>query len=161
MQQRQSLRMFVSGSLVLGFGLGGLADGIVLHEVLQWHNLVSRRVANDTLAGLQSNVFWDGVFHLCTMALVVTGVLLLWRAAADPGRTIGGVRSLVGIALIGWGAFHAVDQLVFHELLHLHDIRDAAANPGIYNWGFFVMGLVLAGAGAALAWRPPAATRPR
>lgn len=161
MQQPQRSGMFVSGSLVLGFGLGGLADGIMLHEVLQWHNLVSRRVANDTLAGLQANVFWDGVFHLSTTVLLVTGIVILWRAAADPGRTIGGVRSLAGVALIGWGAFHAVDQLVFHELLHLHDIRDAAAKPGIYNWGFFVIGLVLAGAGAALARGTRGVTRRR
>lgn len=147
--------MFVSGSLVLGFGLGGLTDGIVLHGVLQWHNLVSRRIGNDTLAGLRTNVFWDGVFHLSATALLVTGVLLLWRAAAGPARPAGAVRAIAGLALIGWGAFHMVDHVLFHVLLRLHDIRDDAANPGIYNWGFFVLGLVLAGAGAALARRPP------
>lgn len=66
--------VFVGGSLVLGFGLGGLADGIVLHQVLQWHNLVSTQVSNETLGGLQANLFWDGVFHLSTTVLLVAGV---------------------------------------------------------------------------------------
>ena len=30
----------VSG-LLLGLGLGGFVDGIVLHQVLQWHHMVS------------------------------------------------------------------------------------------------------------------------
>jgi uncharacterized membrane protein len=53
---------------------------------------------------------------------------------------------------MGWGAFHAVDQVVFHEILNLHDIRDDAANPGLYNWRFFAVGLLLAGAWWVL-WR--------
>lgn len=145
----RSSRLFVAGALTFGFGLGGLADGIVLHQVLQWHNLVSERIPNTELAGLRVNVFWDGVFHLVVTALVVAGITMLWRSATPSGSSAG-QRALWGVALVGWGSFHVVDQLLFHVLLRLHDIRMGVANPQVYNWSFFGVGLVLVAAGAAL-----------
>ncbi|MFA9429276.1 DUF2243 domain-containing protein [Egicoccus sp. AB-alg2] len=142
-----SPRTFVAGAVTFGFGLGGLADGIVLHQVLQWHNLVSARVPPDDLAALERNLFWDGVFHLSTTIVLVIGVLLLWRGWERHDRATGNLAALVGLTLVGWGAFHVVDQLVFHEALGLHDIRQDVANTSVYNWGFFAIGLVLAAAG--------------
>jgi len=142
-------RLAAAGGLTLGFGLGGLADGIVLHHVLQWHNLVSDVVARDSLAGLERNVFWDGVFHLATLALLLAGAVLLWRA--DAGRVP--AARVAGLVLVGWGAFHAVDQLLFHLALGLHDMRQDAANAWAYNWGFFAVGLAVAAGGALLLRR--------
>lgn len=147
-----SPRWFVGGSFLLGFGLGGLADGILLHQVLQWHNLVSDQVTNETLTGLRTNLFWDGVFHLSATALLVIGLLLLWRAWESRDHATGNLSAFVGLTLVGWGMFHVVDQLVFHELLNLHNIRQDAVNVGLYNWGFFAMGLVIAALGWAL-WK--------
>ncbi|HVM27772.1 MAG TPA: DUF2243 domain-containing protein [Mycobacteriales bacterium] len=140
---------------MLGFGIGGLVDGIVLHQVLQWHNLVSAVEPNDTLEGLQRNVFWDGVFHVVTVALAVVGIALTWLGGLGGGRAQVAPGRLVGLVLVGWGAFHVVDQLVFHLLLGLHDIRDAADDPALYNWGFFAIGLGLAAIGTALFRRGP------
>jgi uncharacterized membrane protein len=139
-----------AGSLLLGFGFGGLVDGIVLHQVLQWHNLVSRVETNETLEGLRTNLFWDGVFHATTAALVALGLAVLWLAGAAQGRVADPVRTLVGWVLVGWGAFHVVDQLLFHLVLGLHDIREDVASPGLYNWGFFAIGLLLAAVGGWL-----------
>lgn len=143
-----SPKLFVGGALAFGFGLGGLTDGIVLHQVLQWHNMVSSRVPRDSQAALESNLFWDGVFHLSTTVVLVIGVVLLWRGWERRGRATGNLAALGGLTLIGWGAFHVVDQLVFHELLDLHDIREGVENVALYNWGFMVIGLVL----AAIGW---------
>lgn len=148
--QEASSRRFAAGAVVLGFGLGGLADGIVLHQVLQWHNLASRRLSNDTLGGLQDNVVWDGVFHLGTTAVLLVGMVLLWGAWERRDHATGNASALTGLLLIGWGAFHVVDQLLFHLLLGLHDIREGVANAWLYNWGFFAIGVVLAAAGWAL-----------
>jgi uncharacterized membrane protein len=30
-----------AGSVLLGLGLGGFFDGIVLHQILQWHHMLS------------------------------------------------------------------------------------------------------------------------
>jgi uncharacterized membrane protein len=143
-------RRFPAGALTFGFGLGGLADGIVLHHVLGWHNLTSARIPTDTLAGLETNVFWDGVFHLSTTVVLLVGFVLLWRSRTARDGRAGSNTALLGLLLVGWGAFHAVDQLVFHELLGLHDIRQDAAHPALYNWGFFAIGVVLAAVGATL-----------
>ena len=151
-ESHSSPRRFFAGSLIFGFGLGGLADGIVLHEVLQWHNLVSEQVTNETLDGLRRNVFWDGVFHLSVTALLVIGVALLWSAWANTRHATGNGSALTGLVLIGWGAFHAVDQLLFHVALNLHDIRQDTANTALYNWGYFGLGLVIAALGWTL-WR--------
>ncbi len=144
-------RLLAAGGVVLGFGFGGLVDGIVLHQVLQWHNLTAGVVDRDTLPGLERNLFWDGVFHLATAGAVAAGVVLVWLGLRDAPREP--VRTLVGLALVGWGVFHVVDQLLFHLALGLHDIRQEAANAALYNWGFFALGLLLAAAGAELRRR--------
>lgn len=142
-------RLLVVGALVLGFGAGGLVDGIVLHQVLQWHNLVSDVEPRTTVQGLERNVCWDGAFHAVAAALAALGVGLTWRG----GPVQRPLRSVLGLVLVGWGAFHVVDQVLFHLLLGLHDIRDAAEHPGLYNWGFFAAGLGLAAVGAVLERR--------
>ncbi|HCW19238.1 MAG TPA: hypothetical protein DHL02_15075 [Achromobacter sp.] len=47
---------------LLGFGMGGFFDGILLHQILQWHHLLSGLSAA-TLADLRVQVVADGVFH--------------------------------------------------------------------------------------------------
>lgn len=145
-----SPRAFVAGSLIFGFGLGGLADGIVLHQLLQWHNLISERVPRQSQDALEQNLFWDGVFHLSTTVILVFGFLLIWRGWERRERATGNLAALGGLTLIGWGGFHVVDQLVFHELLNLHNIRENVQNVALYNWGFLAIGLVLAAGGGLL-----------
>ena len=53
---------------------------VVLHQVLQWHNLIRERIPSDDVAGVQANVLWDGVFHLAVTAVVVAGVAMVWRS---------------------------------------------------------------------------------
>jgi uncharacterized membrane protein len=150
---RTSGRAVVAGGVCFGFGLGGLVDGIVLHQVLGWHNLVSTRVPPEDLAALERNLFWDGVFHLATTAVLVVGALLLWWGWERLGRVTADLTGLGGLVLLGWGAFHAVDQLLFHLALDLHHIRQDATDPAIYDWAFFAIGVILAGVGAVLVRR--------
>ena len=70
-------------ALLLGLGLGGLLDGVVLHQLLQWHHMLSSWYPVDSIANLRINTLWDGIFHSFTYVLIVTGVFLLWRAAQD------------------------------------------------------------------------------
>jgi uncharacterized membrane protein len=125
----------------------------VLHQVLQWHNLVSDVVAPDDLDALRRNVFWDGVFHAVTAALAAVGTVLVLLGGAGTGSSGVPLRRVAGLALVGWGAFHVLDQVVFHLLLGLHDIRDDVADPALWNWGWAALGLLLAAAGGGLARR--------
>ena len=131
--------------LVTGFGLGAFADGIVFHQVLQWHHLVSSYEDADDLAGLEANTFWDGVFHVAAWVVVVVGVLWLVRRRAS----LPPLRPAVGTALVGWGAFHLVDQVVFHLALDAHHIR-MVDDYQLYDWGYTAIGVVLIAVGLAL-----------
>ena len=141
--------------LLTGFGLGAFADGIVLHQVLQWHHLVVELEPAGDRDGLAYNVLWDGVFHAGAWLTVLAGVLWLARAGADVRAASG--RRVAGLLLVGWGLFNVVDQVVFHLLLEAHHIRDGE-HAALYDWGFTALGVLLAALGASLA-REPAAQR--
>jgi uncharacterized membrane protein len=55
-----------TSGLLYGLGLGGFVDGILLHEVLQWHHMVSSEYPTNTVAGLEVNTLADGLFHIAT-----------------------------------------------------------------------------------------------
>lgn len=135
---------------MFGFGLGGLADGIVLHQILQWHHLVSADEPTNTVKGLERNILADGIFHGATVIVLVIGVVLLWRASSSPGPRWS--RYAIGGTLVGWGAFHVVDEILFHLILDLHHIR-MVDNYLAYDLGFTAVGLLLVASGVALLHR--------
>ena len=129
-----------AGYFVVGLGAGALLDGFVLHQVLQWHHLWSRRTTDDTVGGLEENTLVDGVFHTASLVVLLAGMALM------VGRRVEG-RPLAGLLLVGWGVFNVVDQLLFHLALRAHHIREGVENPELYDWAFFGIGLVLITAG--------------
>jgi uncharacterized membrane protein len=130
--------------IVLGAGLGGFVDGIVLHQILQWHHLLTstEEYPASTLENLEVNTLWDGIFHLATLVLVAVGVALLWKA--QPRRGLG--RVLVGWSLVGWGIFNVVEGIVDHHILRIHHVR-SGPNEVLYDIAFLVFGAVLVVAG--------------
>ena len=131
--------------VVLGMGLGGFLDGIVFHQILQMHGMLSARVSNLHLVGAKVNMFWDGVFHLVMWLMTVAGVALLWRAGARAkGRWCG--ATCAGALLLGWGAFNLVEGAVNHHFLELHHVYEVA---GLSGWDYAFLGsgalLVIAG----------------
>ena len=66
-----------TSGLLFGLGLGGFVDGIVLHQILQWHHMVSAEAPSNTVAGLELNTLADGFFHLATWILVVARACVL------------------------------------------------------------------------------------
>lgn len=115
-----------AGSL-LGFGLGGLFDGILLHQVLQWHHLLSG-VRMLPVQVLRFQLLADGLFHLLMYGLTGVALYLLSRARTDYARP-GADRVLWGHVLIGFGTWHVVDGLLVHWVLGWHHIRMDVPNP--------------------------------
>jgi uncharacterized membrane protein len=144
--------LFWSG-LILGIGLGGFFDGIVFHQILQWHHLTSSIYPMDTVEGLEINTLWDGIFHITMYAVTLIGLVLLWRAL-NRRETRFAPRLILGAIAIGIGGFHILDSVLNHWLLDLHHIC-YGPNLVLCDAGYFAVGvlLVLAGA-AALAWKP-------
>jgi uncharacterized membrane protein len=137
--------------LLLGVGLGGFVDGIVLHQILQWHHLLSDHgdYPTTTVAGLEANTLADGLFHAATWLAVVAGLWLLWRRLRGPGERLAG-RVLVGWMLVGWGAFNLVEGIVDHHLLGLHHLRETG-NVLAWDLAFLGFGAALVVAGALTA----------
>ncbi len=135
------------GYVVVGLGFGALVDGIVLHQVLQWHHLWSARTPDTTVPGLEDNTLADGIFHVAFLLVLLAGVLMLSGEQID-------LRPLVGLGLVGWGLFHVVDQFVFHLALGAHHIRMDVDDPAVYDWAFFAIGLALIGIGFAVSRSP-------
>jgi uncharacterized membrane protein len=131
-----------AASLLLGLGLGGFVDGIVLHQMLQWHHMVSAETPPTTLAGLELNTLADGFFHAATWIWVVAASLLM-IAAWRRGRVAPNYRFHVGLALAGWGIFNVVEGVIDHQLLGLHHVRDDLGAPLSWDIGFLVFGVLL------------------
>jgi uncharacterized membrane protein len=139
--------------ILLGVGLGGFVDGIVLHQILQWHHLLTSEGSypETTVAGLEANTLADGLFHAATWVAVAVGIYVLWRRSTDWRWAIGG-RALLGWMLVGWGAFNLVEGLVNHSILTLHHVREGAGvNETAWDLGFLAFGALLVVAGWLLA----------
>ena len=136
---------------VLGLGLGGFLDGIVLHQILQWHHLLSDAgEPMTTLAGLEANTRADGVFHLASWLFVAAGMLLTVRAW-QRGDLAPPWRAHAGMLLAGWGVFNVVEGTIDHLVLGIHHVRDDLGGPLGWDLGFLALGLLLAAGGAALS----------
>jgi uncharacterized membrane protein len=146
---------FVTPGFLLGIGLGGFFDGIVLHQLLQWHHLLSSAHPVIAIADLQVNTFWDGVFHGATYVFTVAGVVLMWRATQGLRRHLP-ARTLVGAVLMGWGVFNLVEGLVDHQILGLHHVNETVPRENWIYWdlGFLAWGAAMAIGGWALARGP-------
>ena len=109
---------------VLGFALGGFFDGILLHQVLQWHHLLSLVPGMDDL---RLQVLWDGYFHMLMYVLAVASLWGLWRSRK---RTEGAWGSaLVGSVLLGFGVWNWVDVGLAHWIIQIHRVRLDVDNP--------------------------------
>ncbi|MBQ1058066.1 DUF2243 domain-containing protein [Micromonospora sp. C32] len=146
---------------ILGIGLGGFVDGIVLHQVLQWHHLLSstgsdrigvREYPVDTVSGLQMNTLWDGLFHVVTWVAVLTGLALLYSRVTSSRGRLWRSPMLWGWALIGWGLFNLVEGVIDHHLLGIHHVR-SGPNQLWWDLGFLALGVVLIVVGWAIQRR--------
>ena len=145
-----------AAAFALGFALSGFFDGILLHQILQWHHLLSA-IEGD----LRFQVVADGWFHVAMYAVAAVGLWRLWRARGALGAP-GAGRALAAWGLIGFGAWHLVDAVGSHWLLGIHRIRMDAASPLAWDLAWaaafgaapLALGLWLRGRGGGS--RPPA-----
>lgn len=140
--------------IFLGLGLGGFFDGIILHQVLQWHHmLTSAGYPAHTLDNLKFNVMWDGLFHISTYLFTAIGLTLLTRHAFRSHAPWSG-KMLVGTMLMGFGIFNLVEGIVDHHLLSIHHVNETVSQSQWIYWdlGFLVWGALML-AGGWFLWR--------
>jgi uncharacterized membrane protein len=143
-RHRRALRW---AGLALGFALGGFFDGIVLHQILQWHHLLSA-LDGPVFSDLSVQILADGLFHLLMYVIALAGFMFLWQGRPAFGQR-GAGRLLASWALAGFGIWHVIDAVLFHWTLGLHRIRMDSETPLAWDLAWVVaFGL----APLALAW---------
>jgi uncharacterized membrane protein len=130
--------------LLFGLGLGGFVDGILLHQIFQWHHMVSH--VDDypvtTVGGLEANTVADGFFHLAAWLFVLAasiGAITAWRQ----NHLAPSWSFHFGLVLTGWGIFNVVEGLIDHQILGVHHVRDDLGAPLSWDVGFLVLGVLL------------------
>jgi uncharacterized membrane protein len=144
-------KSLVQAGVVLGVGLGAFFDGIVFHQLLQWHHMASARTDPGVLADLQLNVTLDGGFHALAYGFTVAGIVLLWRAwrRSSVARS---ERTLFGAVVLGWGLFNLVEGIVNHHLLGLHHVWPDGPGPVLlWDLAFLAWGALFIVGGYAIA----------
>lgn len=144
----ESARRVITAAAVSGVGLSGFFDGILLHQVLQWHHLLSL-VPGETWRSIENQILADGLFHVLMYGVTALGLFLLWRARQDLNKDKAGARHVGGGFLLGFGIWNIIDVGFFHWILGIHRIRVDVPEPLIYDVGWLaLLGLVP----LAIAW---------
>lgn len=139
-------RRFLASGIVLGVALSGFFDGILLHQILQWHHLLSL-VPGPTYQDPRVQIAADGMFHALMYGLAVLGLVLLWMG---PDRRRSGDLMLWRSLALGFGGWNLFDIVLFHWVLEWHHVRLDTTTPVAWD----VLWLVVFGglpATAALA----------
>jgi uncharacterized membrane protein len=146
--------------ILFGIGLGGFIDGIVLHQILQWHHMLTSEGSypRTTVAGLETNTLWDGLFHAATWVAVAAALYILWRRTTEWRWAISG-RAFAGCLLVGWGLFNVVEGVIDHHLLTIHHVREGTGHQTAYDLGFLATGALLLIGGWFLARSAEAPSR--
>ncbi|CAN5749549.1 DUF2243 domain-containing protein [soil metagenome] len=149
MTEPTNRRPLIASSVLLGIGLGGFVDGIVFHQILQWHNMLSGWRPPTDLVSVEVNMFWDGLFHALTWTMTALGLAMLWSAVRRPEVPLS-TRTFVGSMFVGWGLFNLVEGVIDHHILGVHHVVEGAGHPW-YDLAFLASGVIfLAGGSAAI-----------
>src|SRR3569833_410391 len=151
MQDSDSSSFPISAGVVLGLGLGAFFDGIVFHQLLQWHHMLSGWYPLKSLDNVNLNTTWDGIFHSAAYELVLAGLYLLWQRSR--ANTFSRSPSyFVGAILLGWGIFDLVEGVIDHEIFGFLRVNETVSPDHRVFWdiGFLLWGAVMVVVGAAM-----------
>lgn len=133
----------------MGIGLGGFLDGIVFHQILQIHNMLSSRIPLNDLVSAKINMTWDGYFHAAVWVMTAIGLFLLFRAGARRDVPWSG-KILLGALIAGWGLFNLVEGILDHHILGIHHVMEYSTSKLPYDLAFLASGVIFLLIGWAL-----------
>lgn len=105
------------GSFLLGIGLIGMLDGIIFHQILQWHSTYMHTSRFNQIVS-------DGLFHLLVTIIIFWGAVVLWKTSPNDHRNTVFISGL----LFGGGIFNFFEGIIDHHLLQIHHVK-----PGLYQ----------------------------
>lgn len=132
----------IAAGILMGAGLGGFIDGIFLHQILQWHNMLSARIPPNDLVSAKINMAWDGYFHAAVWVMTAIGLAMLWGAGCRRDVPWSG-KTFLGSLILGWGLFNLIEGLIDHHALGIHHVNEYAAVPLYWDLAFLAFGGIL------------------
>jgi uncharacterized membrane protein len=105
-------RPLIPAGTITGIGMGGFVDGILFHQILQTHNMLSAKIPPTSLVNVETTMVWDGLFHALTWVMTAIGIAMLWHAGKRPDVAWSG-RTFLGPMVFGWGLFNVVETITF------------------------------------------------
>jgi uncharacterized membrane protein len=142
---RLNRQPLIVAAILLGLGQAGFFDGIVFHQLLQWHHMFTSIESTDTVSGLELNTLGDGLFHLVDWLLTLAGLILLWLAVRrdDVERS---TSVFIGAFCMGAGMFNVVEGILSHHILQIHHVKPGTHQLA-YDLGFIGVGILSIGIG--------------
>jgi uncharacterized membrane protein len=135
--------LLVAAGILIGAGLlAGFVDGILLHQILQWHHMITSIQPETNLSNLKANTLGDGLFALGTWIMTVIGISLLWLAGGRKNVSWS-PKIFGGSLLLGAGLFDVIEGLIDHQILGIHHVKPGP-NQLVWDVGFLLLGTVLA-----------------
>jgi uncharacterized membrane protein len=146
----------IAAAAMLGIGMGGFVDGILFHQLLQFHNMLSGAdyypktgLPPDVIVvNMEINMFWDGLFHVFTWIMTAIGLAMLWRVG-ERRDVPWSRRTFIGGLSLGWGLFNLIEGTINHHILHIHHVTETP-NHVMWDLMFLGSGVVLIGIGVMI-----------
>lgn len=143
-----------AAGILLGIGLGGFFDGILFHQILQTHSMLSNIYFPNTVLNIEINMFWDGMFHAFTWLTTILGIWFLWHAGVRNSERNSGLY-FIGLLFVGWGLFNTIEGTINHLVLQLHHViqRTTARGQFVSDICFLISGLLLIAVGVLMMYK--------
>lgn len=142
---KTNYKPLVTSGVFMGIGLGGFFDGILFHQLLQIHNMLSAKFPKTSIANMEINMFWDGLFHTLTYTMTLVGLGLLWKAGKRSDVPWSG-KTFMGAMLLGWGLFNFLEGIIDHHILQIHHVVETHGLSA-FDYAFAASGVILIIAG--------------
>ncbi|WP_186579002.1 DUF2243 domain-containing protein [Aquibacillus kalidii] len=131
---KRDKNLFIA-AVILGLGLLGAVDGIVFHQLLQWHHMVLS-------PNIKLEIITDGFFTAAFSTLLVWGGIKIFYDARNNELGNSWQIFLAGM-FIGGGVFNLAEGIIDHHILQVHRVKPNADNPLLYDLAFLASGLLL------------------
>lgn len=122
-----------TGSLLLGIGTIGMIDGIVFHQLLQWHSIY---MYTDRFNQIVS----DGLFHLLVTIIIFIGAVILWKS--DPSDSRNNTFAFLSGLFLGAGLFNFIEGILNHHILQIHHVKPGP-NQIFYDILYDISGIII------------------
>ncbi|WP_370519928.1 DUF2243 domain-containing protein [Bordetella sp. 15P40C-2] len=121
----------------LGFAMGGFFDGILLHQILQWHHLLSA-IQTGALGSLRMQVTIDGWFHALMYVIAAIGLwnLYLYRSTSGKSPDFSVIWPRFWM---GFGVWHIIDAVFSHWITGIHRIKMDSSMPLAWDLAWVVV----------------------